>query len=111
MFSVCLLSRYMDSPTRQHLLAAKRVLRYLKGKIKHGIWYKRNHGEEVKLLGYTNSDYAGDSNDRKNTSGCAFFLAGAAISWASKKQPVVTLSTTEAEFVAAAYSASQCIWL
>ncbi|CAI0390575.1 unnamed protein product [Linum tenue] len=110
MFVVCLLSRYMEAPTKQHLLAAKRVLRFLKGTLTSGIWYKRENGEGS-LLGYTDSDYAGDSDDRKSTSGYIFFLAGGAVSWASKKQPVVTLSTTEAEFVAAAYCAAQAVWL
>ncbi|KAL8139450.1 hypothetical protein V2J09_005471 [Rumex salicifolius] len=57
------------------------------------------------------SDYARDISDRKSTSGYIFFLAGGAISWASKKLPVVTLSTTEAEFVAASYYAAQCVLL
>ncbi|XP_050875004.1 secreted RxLR effector protein 161-like [Lathyrus oleraceus] len=110
MYTVCLLSRYMQAPTRQHMLAAKRVLRYLKGTLTYGIWYKKNAGNEC-LLGYTDDDYAGDVDDRKSTSGYVFFLAGGAISWASKKQPVVTLSTTEAEFVAASQCATQCVWL
>jgi hypothetical protein len=110
MYTVCLLSRYMQAPTRQHMLAAKRVLRYLKGTLTYGIWYKKNAGNEC-LLGYTDSDYAGDVDDRKSTSGYVFFLAGRAISRASKKQPVVTLSTTEAEFVAASQCATQCVWL
>ncbi|CAI0431123.1 unnamed protein product [Linum tenue] len=110
MYSVCLLSRFMESPTRQHMLAAKRILRYVKGSLEHGIWYRRG-GEGGELIGYTDSDYAGDVDDRKSTSGYAFFLAGGVVSWASKKQPVVTLSTTEAEFVAASFSAAQCVWL
>ncbi|CAI0540875.1 unnamed protein product [Linum tenue] len=110
MFAVCSLSRYMEAPTRQHLLAAKRVLRYLKGTQGYGIWYKQGSGEDS-LMGFTDSDYAGDSDDRKSTSGYIYFLAGGAVSWASKKQPVVTLSTTEAEFVAAAYCAAQGVWL
>lgn len=57
------------------------------------------------------SDYAGDADDRKSTSGYVFLLGGGAISWASKKQPIVTLSTTEAEFVSAAYGACQAVWL
>ena len=62
-------------------------------------------------MAYTNSDYAGDADDRKNTSGYVFLLSGGPVSWASKKQPVVTLSTTEAKFVAAAFYACQCIWM
>ncbi|CAI0412284.1 unnamed protein product [Linum tenue] len=110
MYSVCLLSRFMESPTRQHMLAAKRVLRYLKGSASLGIWYSKGDGED-QLLGYTDSDYAGDADDRRSTSGYAFFLAGGVISWASKKQPIVTLSTTEAEYVAAAYCVAHCVWL
>ncbi|CAI0547259.1 unnamed protein product [Linum tenue] len=110
MYTVCLLSRFMESPTRQHLLAAKRVLRYLKGSADSGIWYRKGDGED-KLLGYTDSDYAGDVDDRRSTSGYVFFLAGGAVSWASKKQPIVTLSTTEAEFIAAAYCVAHCVWL
>ncbi|CAI0428715.1 unnamed protein product [Linum tenue] len=110
MFAVCKLSRFMDKPTRQHLLAAKKILRYLKGTQKYGILYKRQEEGDC-LFGYTDSDYAGDLDDRKSTSGYTFFLAGGAISWSSKKQPVVTLSTTEAEFVAASFCAAQCVWL
>ncbi|CAI0389528.1 unnamed protein product [Linum tenue] len=110
MYAICMLSRFMEAPTRQHMFAAKRVLRYLKGTSTYGIWYKRKD-KNSKLLGYTDSDYAGDLDDRKSTSGYVFFIAGGAISWASKKQPVVTLSTTEAEFVAGSYCAAQCVWL
>lgn len=110
MYVVCLLSRYMAKPTRAHMQAAKRVLRYLKGTLEFGIQYKREKQNEA-LIAYTDSDYAGDLDDRRNTSGYVFFLAGGAISWSSKKQPVVTLSTTEAEFIVVASCATQCIWL
>jgi hypothetical protein len=63
------------------------------------------------LQGWTDSDYAGDSDDRKSTSGYVFKLGTGAISWCSKKQPIVTLSTTEAEFVAAASCSCQGVWL
>lgn len=108
-FSVNLVSRFMERPTEQHLLAAKRILRYIQGTSSFGIQYKRE-GED-RLVGYADSDYAGDIDDRKSTSGYVFMLSGGAVSWASKKQPIVTLSTTEAEFVAAAYGACQAIWL
>ncbi|WZZ37877.1 hypothetical protein YC2023_034136 [Brassica napus] len=108
MFSVNLVSRYMEEPNEEHLLAAKRILRYVQGTSSFGIRYKR--GEEQELVGYVDSDYAGDLDDRKSTSGYVFMLGGGAVSWASKKQPIVTLSTTEAEFVAASYGACQAMW-
>lgn len=109
MFVVSLLSRYMERPTELHLQAAKRALRYLKGTLDFGLFYKKEGNE--KLIGYTDSDYAGDQDDRKSTSGYVFMISSGAVSWSSKKQPVVTLSTTEAEFIAAASSACQVVWL
>jgi hypothetical protein len=108
-FVVSLISRYMEHPTEMHLQAAKRVLRYVKGTSSLGVFYKKEGNQE--LLGYTDSDYAGDQNDRKSTSGYVFLMSSGAVSWSSKKQPVVTLSTTEAEFISAAYSACQVVWL
>ena len=109
MYVVSLISRFMERPTELHFNAAKRVLRYLKGTMSFGLFYRK--GEKQELIGYTDSDYAGDQDDRKNTSGYVFMLSSGAVSWSSKKQPVVTLSTTEAEFIAAASSACQAVWL
>lgn len=109
MFGVSLISRYMSSPTEEHWCAAKRILRYINGTIEMGILYK---GESItELVAYTDSDFAGDLNDKKSTSGFVFLLAGGVVSWASKKQLVVTLSTTEAEYIAATSCACQYIWL
>ena len=63
------------------------------------------------MFAFTDSDYAGDEEDSKSTSGYDFLLSSGAVSWMSKKQPIVTLSTTEAEFVAAAASACQAVWM
>ncbi|XP_045831131.1 uncharacterized mitochondrial protein AtMg00810-like [Trifolium pratense] len=108
---LCLAARYMDKPTEMHVIAVKRIMRYLKGTMIYGILYKSTDGENVTLVGWTDSDYAGDYDDRKSTSGYVFSIGTSAISWSSKKQPIVTLSTTEAEFIAAASSACQGIWL
>lgn len=99
----------MERPTELNLNAAKRVLRYLKGTVSFRLFYRKGGKEE--LIGYTNSDYAGDQDDRKSTSGYVFILSSGAVSWSSKKQHVVTLSTTEAEFIAVASSACQAVWL
>ncbi|KAM7488108.1 hypothetical protein LguiB_025592 [Lonicera macranthoides] len=109
MFVVSLLSRYMECPTELHLQAAKRVLRYLKGTTNFGVFYEKGGSEE--LIAYIDSDYAGDLNDRKSTSGYVFSFGSGAVSWSSKNQPVVTLSTTETEFIAAASCACQALWL
>eukprot|EP00268_Persea_americana_P008044 TRINITY_DN13089_c0_g1_i1.p1 TRINITY_DN13089_c0_g1~~TRINITY_DN13089_c0_g1_i1.p1 ORF type:complete len:530 (+),score=94.20 TRINITY_DN13089_c0_g1_i1:90-1592(+) len=112
MHAVSLISRYTESPTEFHLLAAKRILRYLKGTIDFGIWYKKGgKSAPPSLIGFTDSDYAGDLDDRKSTSGYVFMIGAGAVSWSSKKQQIVTLSTTEAEFVAAISCACQAIWL
>jgi len=106
-YSVCLVARYMERPTEMHLSAIKRILRYLKGTASYGILYTKR--EEVKLTGWSDSDYAGDIDDRKSTSGYVFMIGDSAIAWSSKKQPIVTLSTTEAEYVAT--TSCQGIWL
>lgn len=84
-------------------------MRYLKGATKFGIFYKK--GENTKIIAYTDSDFVGDIDDRKSTSGFVFSLGTGAVSWSSKKQPVVTLSTTEAEYIVVASCACQCIWI
>ena len=109
MHAVSLISRFMECPKEIHLLAAKRIFRYLQGTANYGLFYKK--GEKSDLFGFTDSDYAGDLDDRKSTSGYVFMLGSGAVSWSSKKQPIVTLSTTEAEFVAATACACQAIWL
>ncbi|PNX62918.1 type I inositol 145-trisphosphate 5-phosphatase 12-like protein [Trifolium pratense] len=110
-FAVCLAARYMERPTEMHVAVVKRIMRYLKGTLKFGMLYKCKNNTELTLQGWSDSDYAGDHDDRKSTSGYVFTLGGSAICWSSKKQPIVTLSTTEAEFVSAASCACQCLWL
>jgi len=109
MYSVCLISRYIADPTKEHLLVAKRVLRYLKGTLELGVFYPREGA--IELFAYTDNDYAGDYDDKKSTSGYVFKLSGGAVVWASKKQHAVTLSIIEAEYVAAVACACQSIWM
>jgi len=81
----------------------------LKGTTSYGLLYKK--GGKTNLFGFTNSDYTGNLDDRKSTSRYAFMLGSGVVSWSSKKQPIVTLSTTKAEFVAATACACQVVWL
>lgn len=85
------------------------MLHYLKGTLDFGILYWK--GGDEKLESYTDSDYASDVDDRKSTSGYVFLTSSGVVSWLSKKHVIVTLSTTEAEFVAAASTATQAVWL
>ena len=78
-YVVGLISRYVDKPTELHLQSAKRILRYLKGTTKLGIYYQK--GGKGNLIAFANSDYTGDVDDRKNTSNYVFFLGTGAISW------------------------------
>ena len=99
----------MCSPTESHWFAAKRILRYLKGTTELGIYYKK--GENAKIVAYSDSDFARDIDDRRSTSGFVFLFGSGAVSWSSKKQPVVTLSTIEAEYIVVASCVCQCIWV
>ena len=101
MFVVTRINKFMDCPTELHFQLAKRILRYLKCTIDFGVFYKKGGNKE--LVAYTNSDYVGDLNDRKNTSGYVFMLSSGAVSWSSKKQLVVPLSTTETESIVATF--------
>ncbi|KAJ9556278.1 hypothetical protein OSB04_010892 [Centaurea solstitialis] len=108
-YAVGVMSRYMQSPRKPHLDAARRALRYIKGTIDYGLIYRR--GEDCKLVEYCDADYAGDYDTQRSTTGYVFKLGSGAISWCSKRQPTVSLSTTEAEYRAAAAAAQESTWL
>ena len=107
--SVGIVSRFMHSPSKHHFGAAKRIMRYVAGTVDLGIWYY--HVSSFKLIGFTDSDWAGCIEDRKSTSGYMFSLGSGAISWSSKKQATTALSSSEAEYMASTSSACQAIWL
>jgi hypothetical protein len=93
-FVVNTLSQFLIDPRRVHLVVAKHVMRYLKGTLEFGLNYNGDH--DFRLSGYTDSDWAGSVSDRKSTSGCCFSLGSAMISWQSRKQSSISLSTAEA---------------
>ena len=106
-FAISTLSQFLENPGLLHWEAVKRVLRYLSGTKTHALTYGNEHHD---LHGYTDAD--GASQDHRHAiSGYAFLIDGAAISWASRKQELVTLSTAEAEYVATTHAAKECIWL
>jgi hypothetical protein len=83
--------------------------RYLRGTVEYGLRYLGDG--EVKLQGYSDSDWAGSATDRKSTSGCCFSLGSMMISWFSRKQTSMALSSTEAEYMAASTASCEAIWL
>ncbi|KAJ9557314.1 hypothetical protein OSB04_011928 [Centaurea solstitialis] len=109
MFSTCLCARYQSKPKESHLKAVKRIFRYLKGTVNLVLWYPKGSGYE--LTGYTDADHGGCKLDRKSTTGHIQFLGDKLVSWASKKQNCVSLSTAEVEYVVAASCCSQIIWM
>ena len=110
MFSVCLCARFQADPRESHLKAVKRIFRYLIGTADLGLWYPRG-GSSFELVGYSDADFAGCKVDRKSTSGTCQFVGSALISWASKKQNSVALSTAESEYIAAGSCVAQVLWL
>ncbi|PKA45938.1 Retrovirus-related Pol polyprotein from transposon TNT 1-94 [Apostasia shenzhenica] len=99
----------MHNPSVHHLGAAKRILRYIRATTNHGIWYKPV--VNFKLLGFTDSDWAGFVDDRKSTTGFIFNFGSGAVAWSSKKQNSIALSSSEAEYTAAVSCTCQAIWM
>ena len=111
--AVGVLSRFMSNPGKEHWTAVKRVFRYLRGTSDYGLCYQGRPGLEIMLdiRGFVDADWAGDLDQRRSTSGYVFSLFGGAVSWMSKRQSVVALSTTEAEYIAATHASKEAVWL
>jgi hypothetical protein len=107
MLSVCMCARFHANPKEVHLRAMKRIMRYLVYIPKSELWYPK--GSTFDLIGYSDIDYAGCKIDRKSTSGTCQFLGRSLVSWASKKQNSVALSTVEAEYIAAGHYCAQLL--
>jgi len=107
--SVGVISQFMEEPIYSHWKTLKQVLWYIQGTVSLGFFYSKT--ENYKLTGYYNSDWCEDIDDHKSTSGYVFFMGNTTFSWLSKKEPIVTLSTCEAEYVAASWCACHAIRL
>ncbi|WVZ51013.1 hypothetical protein U9M48_002205, partial [Paspalum notatum var. saurae] len=104
-FAVCLYARYQASPRASHRQAVKHIFRYLKYTPELGLWY--SSGSSLSLRWFSDADHAGCRIDHKSTSSTCQFLGTSLVSWSSRKQASVSLSTTEAEYIAAAPSSSK----
>ena len=101
--------RYMDQPHDIHWRVAKRILNFFQGTRTHGIFYKTKY--DLDLVGFTDSDWAGDNIDRNSTSGYVFMLAKGPIRYSSKKQSSIALSSTKAKYRGFVNATTQCLWL
>jgi hypothetical protein len=124
-YAVSILSQFCINPGPQHAQAVQRVLRYLKKTLDYGITYGGPQNPAIQdalpwlakgltgttAFGFTDSDWAGDRNTRKSTSGYLYNLYEGAISWKSAKQPIVATSSTEAEYIACTEAAKEGLWL
>jgi hypothetical protein len=102
-------AKFQANPKEIHLRVVKRIMRYLVYTPKFRLWYTK--GSTFDLIGYSDANYAGCKIDRKSTSGTCQFLGRSLVSWASKKQNLVALSTTEAEYIAAGHCCAQLLWM
>eukprot|EP00253_Pinus_taeda_P013579 PITA_13579 len=109
MHAVGIVGRFQANPKETHLQVVKRIFKYLQGTQNYGLWYPRN--TDLTLHAYTNADWAGSMDDRKRTSGGAFFMGSRLVSWFNKKQSSIALSTAEAEYVAVASCCTQLLWM
>ncbi|GJS99968.1 retrovirus-related pol polyprotein from transposon TNT 1-94 [Tanacetum coccineum] len=96
-FSICMCARYQARPTEKHLNAIKTIFRYLKGTVNQGLWYPKD--SSIALIAFADADHAGCQDTRRSTSGSMQFLEDKLISWSSKMQKSVTISSTEAEYI------------
>lgn len=108
-YAVNNVARFCAKPTNHHWTAVKRIMRYLNGTLNLGLLYSKEKPKEC--IGFSDADWAGDQDDRKSVSGYMFQISGAAVSWRSKKQTCVALSTAEAEYMALASAAQEAVWM
>ena len=98
-YSVGVCARYQANPIESHMTALKRIIKYVKNTAEFGVWYSKDTSDVI--TGYSDADWAGNADDRKRTSGGCFYVSNNLVSWMSKKQNSISLSTAEAEYIAA----------
>jgi hypothetical protein len=104
-----MVGRYQDAPKHSHMLAIKRIFIYLKGTMNYGLWYPRNQNFQLSV--YSDVDWANCVDENKSTSGGAFFLGDYLVTWLSKNQGSISLSTTKDEYIEAATCCTQVLWM
>ncbi|GKB78860.1 hypothetical protein Tco_0945755, partial [Tanacetum coccineum] len=108
-YAVCLCARYQLKPTKKHLNVVKHIFRYLKGTINMGLWYSKD--TVMSMTAYADADNAGCQDTRRSTSGSAQFLGDKLVSWSSKNQKCIAISSTEAEYIVLFGCCAQILWM
>jgi hypothetical protein len=108
-FNVGFCARFQANLEESHLTTVKRIIRNVKDTLLHGIWYSRE--TNLVVAGYSDADWAGNADDRKNTLGGCFYVGNNLAAWMSRKQSLISLSTTEAEYIAAGSCCTQLLWM
>nr|GFB35223.1 retrovirus-related Pol polyprotein from transposon TNT 1-94 [Tanacetum cinerariifolium] len=110
-YAVCIVSRYLANPGKNHWEAVKWILKYLRGTANVGLIYGTNHGNHKDVIGFVDSDYAKDPDKGRSITGYAFLVQGCVVSWKATLKHVVALSTTKAEYMALTEAVKEAIWL
>ena len=108
-YSVGVYARFQANPKESHMIALKRIIKYVKSIADFGVWYS-NDTNDV-LVRYSNANWAENADDRKSTSRGCFYVGNNLVSWMSKKQSSISLSTVEAEYIAAGSYCTQLLWM
>ena len=108
-YSVGVCARYQANPKESHMTVLKRIIKYVRTTAKFGVWYSKNTSDI--LAGYSDADWVGNADDRKSTSGGCFYVGNNLVSWMSKKQNSISLSTAEAEYIATSSCCTQLLWM
>ncbi|GKC10268.1 retrovirus-related pol polyprotein from transposon TNT 1-94 [Tanacetum coccineum] len=108
-FAICMCARYQARPTKKHLLAVKRIFRYLKEIVNRGLWYPKD--SSIALTAFADADHAGFQDTRRSTSGSMQLLGHRLVSWSSKRQKSVAISNTKAEYIAMLGCCAQILWM
>ncbi|PON41342.1 hypothetical protein PanWU01x14_290110 [Parasponia andersonii] len=110
-YAVSVISRFIANPGKAHWEALKWTLRYLKGSTDYGLMFQKQNRSVEPVMGFVDSDYAGNIDTRKTLTGYVFTLFGTAVSWKSNLQPLVALCTTEAEYISITEAIKEALWL
>jgi hypothetical protein len=109
--SVNQLAQFCENPGEPHWKGVKRILKYLSSTRRHGLCYSGQNTNPDTIVAFSDADYAGDVDTRRSTSGFVFILNGAAVTWSSRRQNCVALSTMESEYIAASETSREAVWL